>query len=163
MSRDVVAVLAEATLRLRTAGVSSARHDAEVLLGLVTGVPRTRLHRQPPLDAPILTAYDDLVRRRERREPLQHITGRAAFRYLELDVGPGVFVPRPETEVMAGAAVDELQRLVAAGVRHPVAVDLCTGSGAVAAAMASEVPASRVTGVELSADAVAYARRNAAP
>jgi release factor glutamine methyltransferase len=163
VSHDVVTVLVEATLRLDAAGVPSARHDAEVLLGLVTGAPRARLHRQQPLDAATLTAYDDLVRRRERREPLQHITGRAAFRYLELDVGPGVFVPRPETEVMAGAAADELQRLVAAGIRHPVAVDLCTGSGAVAVAMASEVPASRVTGVELSVDAVAYARLNAAP
>jgi release factor glutamine methyltransferase len=163
VSSDVATVLGDATLRLHAAGVPSARHDAEVLLGFVTGAPRARLHRQQPLDAATLTSYADLVGRRERREPLQHITGRAAFRYLELDVGPGVFVPRPETEVMAGVAVDELRRLVAAGTRHPVAVDLCTGSGAVAVAMASEVPESRVTGVELSVDAVAYARLNAAP
>lgn len=162
MSAEVKVVLAEATLRLQSAAVASARHDAEVLLDVVTGTPRGRQHRQLPLTAAELAAYEDLVRRRERREPLQHITGRAAFRYLVLEVGPGVFVPRPETEVMAGVAVAELQRLVAAGTRHPVAVDLCTGSGAVALAMASEVPGSRVTGVELSAEAVAYAQRNAA-
>ncbi len=156
-----MAVLAEATRRLQAAGVPSARHDAEVLLDFVTGLPSARLHRRQQLDVETLTSYDVMVRRRARREPLQHITGRAAFRYLELEVGPGVFVPRPETEVMVGVAVEEMRRLVLAGIRHPVAVDLCTGSGAVAVALASEVPGSRVTGVDLSADAVAYASRNA--
>ncbi|MGH3507226.1 MAG: peptide chain release factor N(5)-glutamine methyltransferase, partial [Nocardioidaceae bacterium] len=100
--------------------------------------------------------------RRERREPLQHLTGRAYFRHLELEVGPGVFVPRPETELLAGAAIDELRRLVDAGVAHPRAVDLCAGSGAVALAMATEVPQSRVAAVEVSDQALAYATRNAA-
>jgi release factor glutamine methyltransferase len=105
-------------------------------------------------------AFDLAVRRRESREPLQHITGHAAFRYLELEVGPGVFVPRPETEVLAGVAVDELSRLVGSGVQ-PVAVDLCTGSGAVAIALATEVPEALVIGIELSPEAIAYAERNA--
>lgn len=162
VTEPVWAVLAEAARRLEAAGVQSARHDAEVLLYFVTHTDRKTLDPQLGLAAGELAAYRELVSRRELREPLQYITGRAAFRYLELDVGPGVFVPRPETEVMAGAAVDELQRLLTEGVRHPVAVDLCTGSAAVALAMASEAPGSRVTGVELSADAASYARRNAA-
>ncbi|CAA9372070.1 MAG: Peptide chain release factor N(5)-glutamine methyltransferase [uncultured Nocardioidaceae bacterium] len=162
MTIDARDALDRAIERLAEVGIESATHDAEALLAHVVGVPRTVLHRHRILTTGQHTAYLDAISRRERREPLQHILGSAAFRHLELLVGPGVFVPRPETEVLAGAAIEELHRLAAADPRAPrLAVDLCTGSGAVAIAMATEVPGTRVTAVELSADAAAYARRNA--
>ena len=146
---------------LAEAGVDSSRHDAEVILAWVLGIARSALQSARVLDAAQARAFTAALDRRIAREPLQHITGVAGFRYLDLEVGPGVFVPRPETEVMAGAAVQELERLARAGVDHPRAVDLCTGSGAVAVAMASEVPTAVVTAVELSPEAYAYAVRNA--
>jgi release factor glutamine methyltransferase len=113
------------------------------------------------LDPEASTAFRALVIRRADREPLQHLTGVAAFRGLELEVGPGVFVPRPETEVVAGIAIDAL-RAVDARDRRPMAVDLGTGSGAIALALASEVPLATVVGVELQPEAFTWARRNAA-
>ncbi len=101
-------------------------------------------------------AYDALVDRRAAREPLQHLTGSAAFRYVELAVGPGVFVPRPETELLAGWAVEQAQAVVDSG-RVPVVVDLCTGSGAIALSVATEVPAAEVHAVELGDAAYAWA------
>jgi len=101
--------------------------------------------------------YWEVVARREAREPLQHITGRAYFRYLELQVGPGVFVPRPETESVVGWAIDAVRAM---DVVEPCIVDLCTGSGAIALALAQEVPRSRVYAVELSEDALKWTRKN---
>lgn len=103
--------------------------------------------------------FAELVERRRRREPLQHLTGAMAFRHLTLAAGPGAFVVRPETEVVAEAAIGALRR---AGSAAPVAVDLCTGSGAIALAVATEVPGAIVHAVELSPAAVAVARRNVA-
>ena len=100
-------------------------------------------------------AYDELVARRVAREPLQHLIGTTAFRYRELAVGPGVFVPRPETEVMVGWLLDRL-----GPVREPLVVDLCAGSGAIAGAVATERPDSVVHAVEKSAEACIWARRN---
>ena len=97
------------------------------------------------------------IARRAAREPLQHITGRAHFRYLELEVGPGVFVPRPETEVMAGWAIDRLGKM---DVAEPVVADLGTGSGAIALAIGQEVPRARVHAVEADPLARAWAERN---
>ena len=161
MTHDLHRELTVATQLLGSAGVASPRHDAAALLAWVLRMPKSRLSTQRQLDADEVAAYHGAVRRRATREPLQHITGAASFRYLELAVGPGVFAPRPETEVMAGVAIDELKRLVAGGVTSPLAVDLCAGSGAVAIAMATEVPVARVVGVELSEDAYTYAVRNA--
>src|SRR3954447_479918 len=149
-------LLAAAAERLREAGVASPDYDAAELLAYVTGVSRTRLGLVD-LDDAQQAAYDELVARRARREPLQHLTGTAAFRYRELAVGPGVFVPRPETEVMVGWILDRL-----AAVKNPLVVDLCTGSGAIAGAIATERPDSTVHAVELSAEACAWARRNLA-
>ena len=162
MTDAVRAALARAAERLSAAGVESARSDAETLLSEVTRLPRSRLHTVDDLSDETLRAFRSLVARREGREPLQHITGRAAFRHLDLEVGPGVFVPRPETEVMAGVAVDELRRLVGSATVEPLAVDLCSGSGAVAVAMATEARGSRVVAVELSSEAAEFAVRNAA-
>jgi release factor glutamine methyltransferase len=159
---SVGGLVAAAADRLAAAGVPSPRHDAEALLAHALGVDRAELRGRGPLDPPIVARYLELVRRREAREPLQHIVGVAAFRYAELQVGPGVFVPRPETELVAGAAIDELLRCRDGGVATPHALDLCTGSGAIAHALATEVPPARIVAVELSPDAVAYARRNLA-
>ena len=101
--------------------------------------------------------YDALLARRAAREPLQHLTGVAWFRHVELVVGPGVFVPRPETELLAGWAVE-----AAGELSEPVVVDLCTGSGAIAKAVADEVPGARVHAVELDQSAYAWAQRNLA-
>src|SRR5690606_22663147 len=109
--------------------------------------------------AAVAQAFDDLVSRRAERVPLQHLTGTAPFRYLELLVGPGVFVPRPETEQVAQVAIDEAGAVVARS-GSVLVVDLCTGSGAIALALATEVRGSVVHAVELDADAFAWAQRN---
>ena len=150
-------VLAAAAARLQQAGVASPRHDAEVLLAHLLGTSRGTLVLVEELAEDDRAAYDALVARRAAREPLQHLTGSAAFRHVELLVGPGVFVPRPETELLAGWAVDEARRLPEA-----VVVDLCTGSGAIAKAVAHEVPSARVHAVELDDVAHGWATRNLA-
>jgi release factor glutamine methyltransferase len=147
-------VLASAAARLRDAGVPSPEYDAAELLAFVCGVSRTRLGLVAP-DNEQLAAYDALVARRVSREPLQHLVGTAAFRYRELAVGPGVFVPRPETEVM----VDWVLARLPAGA---LVVDLCAGSGAIAGAIATERPDTVVHAVEISPEACVWARRNVA-
>ncbi|MEU8685092.1 peptide chain release factor N(5)-glutamine methyltransferase [Streptomyces sp. NPDC048611] len=151
----LLAEVAQATQRLADAGVPSPRFDAEELAAFVHGVKRGALHHVK--DADFDARYWEAVARREAREPLQHITGRAFFRYLELAVGPGVFVPRPETESVVGWAIDAVRAM---DVVEPLIVDLCTGSGAIALALAQEVPRSRVHAVELSEQALDYARKN---
>ena len=155
MSQPLRSALDAATQRLTSAGVPSARHDAEALAAYVLGCSRGQLVTEELIDGP---AYDALVARRAAREPLQHLLGRAAFRYVELEVGPGVFVPRPETEVVAGWVIDAARAMGAA----PVVVDLCTGSGAIALAVVTEVPGSVVHAVELDPAAHAWAQRNLA-
>lgn len=147
------------------AGVTSARADAEILLAGVLGVPRGEVRRLAVLDRPLpdgaVRDFAGLVARRAERVPLQHLTGTAPFRHLELAVGPGVFVPRPETEQVAQVAIDAAREVVeAAG--QAVVVDLCTGSGAIALAVATEVPGAEVHAVELDADAHSWAARNVA-
>jgi release factor glutamine methyltransferase len=144
-----------ATARLAEAGVESPRTDAELIAANVHNVERGQLHLVPDSEFDARFWVD--VGRRANREPLQHITGRAYFRYLELDVGPGVFVPRPETEVMTGWAIDRLREM---DVAEPVAVDLGTGSGAIALSIAQEVPRVRVHAVEADPLARAWAERN---
>ncbi|MCW7945395.1 SAM-dependent methyltransferase [Streptomyces hygroscopicus] len=151
----LLAEVAQATQRLADAGVPSPRNDAEELAAFVHGVKRGELHSVK--DSDFDARYWEVIARREAREPLQHITGRAYFRYLELQVGPGVFVPRPETESVVGWAIDAVRAM---DVVEPLIVDLCTGSGAIALALAQEVPRSRVHAVELSEDALRWTRRN---
>ena len=151
----LLAEVAQATQRLADAGVPSPRFDAEELAAYVHGVRRGELHTVP--DADFDARYWEAVARRENREPLQHITGRAFFRYLELQVGPGVFVPRPETESVVGWAIDAVRAM---DVAEPLIVDLCTGSGAIALALAQEVPRSRVHAVELDEGALYWTRKN---
>lgn len=149
--------LAWATDRLAGAGAVSPRHDAEELAAHVHGVRREALFTLP--DAAFDARYWVAVARRAAGEPLQHIVGRAYFRYVEVAIGPGVFVPRPETEVVAGWAIERLREL---DVADPLVVDLGTGSGAIALSIAQEVPRSRVHAVEVDEDAYAWAKRNCA-
>src|SRR6202161_2193253 len=149
--------IALATARLAEAGVDPPRADAEISAAHVHNVKRGELHTVPDSEFDARFWVD--IGRRENREPLQHITGQAYFRYLELDVGPGVFVPRPETEVMTGWAIDRLRDM---DVAEPVAVDLGTGSGAIALSIAQEVPRASVHAVEADPLARAWAERNVA-
>jgi release factor glutamine methyltransferase len=149
--------IAIATARLAEAGVESPRTDAEIIAAQLHGVPRSQLHLVP--DTGFDPRFWDDIARREAREPLQHITGVAHFRYLELAVGPGVFVPRPETEVMTGWAIEQL---AAMDVAEPVVADLGTGSGAIALAIAQEVPRALVHAVEADPLASTWAERNVA-
>jgi release factor glutamine methyltransferase len=154
-------LLDAASTRLRDAGVESPSHNAQVLLAQVLGIERSRLPLVDDVPAPAVERYDALVARRAAREPLQHLTGVAYFRHVELLVGPGVFVPRPETELLAGWAVEQASALVDSGSPgRPVVVDLGTGSGAIAKSVATEAPAARVYAVELDERAHGWAARN---
>ncbi len=150
-----------ATLRLAEAGVASPEHDAAELLAHVLGTTRSALPLADDVTPEQQERYAALVARRAGREPLQHLLGTAAFRYVELAVGPGVFTPRPETELLAGWAVDQARAVLEDG-RVPVVVDLCTGSGAIALSVATEVPTAQVHAVELGEDALLWAERNLA-
>jgi release factor glutamine methyltransferase len=152
----------EAAARLAEAGVGSPEHDAAELLAHLLGTSRPGLSLVDVLTSEQCRAFDVLVARRAAREPLQHLTGTVAFRYVELAVGPGVFVPRPETEVLAGWGVDRARDVASTGRTGstPVVVDLCTGSGAVALALATEVPQARVHAVEVSEQAFGWAAKN---
>jgi release factor glutamine methyltransferase len=155
-------LITEAAGELTRAGVASARHDAEALAAHVLGVPRTRLHlRADALDG-VRERYLELISRRAGREPLQHITGRAAFRHLEIAVGPGVLIPRPETELLIDAASDWLRDHPLPAGRGPRVVDLGTGTGVLALAAAQEWPRAQVWAVERDAAALAWAARNIA-
>lgn len=152
-----------AAQRLADAGVPDPSVDAELLAAHVRGARRGEVQaaivRGDVLADADAQAYAALVERRAAREPLQHITGSAPFRHLELAVGPGVFVPRPETETVVQHAIDAL---LSAPDPEPIAIDLGTGSGAIALAMATEVPHARVFAAELSEAAHAWAARNTA-
>ena len=153
----VAVLLEEATSILEAAGVVSARVDAELLLAHVLGVARGRLALAGEPTAEQTWQFRELVRRRGARVPLQHLTGTAPFRHLELRVGEGVFIPRPETEVLVGWALGWLGRRPGA-----VVVDLCAGSGAIAAAIAAEANRPVVLAVERDPAALMWLRRNAA-
>jgi release factor glutamine methyltransferase len=150
-------LLGDAARRLAEAGVESPRVDAELLLAAVLGVPRARLLTLDDVHEDDAARFAALLAQRADRVPLQHLTGRAPFRHLELAVGPGVFVPRPETEQLVGWALDRL-----AGLAEPVVVDLGSGSGAIALSLAHEHPGARVTAVERDAGAIEWTRHNAA-
>ncbi|PVU83646.1 peptide chain release factor N(5)-glutamine methyltransferase [Cellulomonas sp. WB94] len=159
--------LRAAEVLLAGAGVPSPRVDAELLaahlMGIEAGttVSRGQVQAAAVLGRPAPDGLGELVVRRAAREPLQHLTGRAPFRGLELAVGPGVFVPRPETEQVAEVAIAEAHAVVVRAGTVLVA-DLCTGSGAIALALAHEVPAAVVHAVELDRVAHEWAARNVA-
>lgn len=155
---------------LAEAGVPDAAVDTDLLIGHVWGLSRGEVEAKahgsgtlPEIEgcssADLVERYRSLIQRRATREPLQHILGVAYFRNLELRVGPGVFVPRPETEMLAEYAIESLR---AAAHAEPIAIDLGTGSGAIALAMATEVPHAKVFAVEKSPEAAVWTRRNIA-
>jgi release factor glutamine methyltransferase len=154
-------VAAAATV-LAEQGIESSRADAELLAAHVLGVSRGRLAVSSGFAPEQLDRYDRLVTRRARREPLQHLLGRAPFRRIELAVGPGVFVPRPETELLAGWGAERARAGRCGRGHRPVVVDLCAGSGAIALSVAHEVPSARVIAVERAAPALDWLSRNAA-
>ncbi len=139
-------------------GVESPRLSGELLLARVLGCPRVDLYLRfdQPLTPGELAAFKQLILRRRRHEPVAYILGRREFYGLELEVGPGVLVPRPETEHLVDRALEAL-----AGQGEPRVLDLCTGCGAVALALARERQQARVVGVDVSARALDYARANA--
>jgi release factor glutamine methyltransferase len=150
-----------AIVRLTAAGVATPEVDADLLIGHVLDLSRGEVQAKAIAGAELrpdqLDELEPFLDRRVAREPLQHITGRAYFRSLALAVGPGVFVPRPETEQVAQFAVDALRAVPGP---EPIAVDLGTGSGAIAFALATEVPHSSVYAVEVSPEAFEWTTRN---
>ena len=154
-------LLSEASSKLEAAGVTSATVDAELLACFCLAISRSELQLlvATKSEFPIqhLDQFQLVLSRRVSREPLQHITGTAPFRHLELKVGPGVFTPRPETEQVVGYAMEKISKL-----HNPLIVDLCSGSGAIAISLTTEISGSKVFAVELSKAAFGYLLQNAA-
>ncbi|MCH4209647.1 peptide chain release factor N(5)-glutamine methyltransferase [Bifidobacterium sp.] len=148
---------------LRAAGVETPQVDAKLLLAEAYNVePRDidkamLLGRGLSEDAHAARRFGSMLTRRAAREPLQYITGHAPFRFLDLAVGPGVFIPRPETESVVQTALDWMR---GHAIAQPRVVDLCAGSGAIGLAIATELPGSQVWAVEQSPQALVWARRN---
>lgn len=161
--QELLRVLRDAVKKLESAGVESAEYDARLLLSKACGVSLAELNKALILgdltdfSPDYANKYSDFVTRRASREPLQHIVGRAPFRYLDLQVGKGVFVPRPETEVVVEAGLDWLRE---SGISKPTVVDLCAGSGAIGLSVATEVADAQVWAVEKSPEAFQYLRKN---
>ncbi|MHB0929291.1 MAG: N5-glutamine methyltransferase family protein [Candidatus Nanopelagicales bacterium] len=146
------------TQRLAAAGIDSARTDAELLLCHVLGVKRPRLLLVDDLNYEQRMSFERLIGARQARVPLQHLTGIAPFRYLELEIGPGALVPRPETEVVVEAALRWIREC---GITRPLLLDLCSGAAPIALAMATELEQVDVVAVEKYPEAQAWGRRNA--
>ena len=177
MSQGVAEAVRAAALTLRQAGVDTPEHDAKLLLADACGVHLRDIDKAMIMgeDVPAVLAvatpasraadartacsrFETMLARRAEREPLQYIVGHAPFRYLDLKVGEGVFIPRPETETVVQAALDWLS---SRRIARPRVVDLCAGSGAIGLSVVTEVPDSQVWAVELSDAALAWTRRNA--
>lgn len=163
---DLNDFVVHASKKFDEVGIDSAQVDAELLAGHVLGLSRGEVQAQMISGSSIselqATELAKLFARRAAREPLQHITGKAYFRSLELVVGPGVFIPRPETELIAQLAIDALHVEMAkkSSSSNPIAVDLGTGSGAIALSMATEVQGVNVFAVEKSKEAFAFTQKN---
>ena len=162
---SLAAVLADATARLARAGVTSPGVDAEFLLAHVVGMSRgemlAKVHQGFELTEEQTVDLEALVARREAREPLQHLLGSAPFMSFQVQVGPGVFVPRPETESLAERAIQTASTM-AVGDGGLRIVDLCSGSGVLAIALARAIPHATVEAVEVSDDALPYLAQNVA-
>jgi release factor glutamine methyltransferase len=150
-------ILVDAERRLSNAGIDTASVESAELMAYVLDTNRNHLLLQDSIDEEDRIVFERLMAKRLNRVPLQHLTGRAPFRHIELEVGPGVFIPRPETELVTEGAIRHLRNCT-----NPRAFDLCAGSGAIAISLAYEVPGTRVTAVELSPEAITYLNRNIA-
>jgi release factor glutamine methyltransferase len=155
----ISALLQQSAAQLSQAGVLSPEVDSELLAAHCLGITRSELGVAIALNSEFpeekIAVFSDGVFRRANREPLQHITGLAAFRHLELSVGKGVFTPRPETEQVVSFAMEKI-----ASFEHPVVVDLCSGSGAIALSFATERPGAKVFAVEKSKEAFEFLKHN---
>jgi release factor glutamine methyltransferase len=153
-----------AAARFAAVGIEQASVDAELIAAHVLQVSRGELGAKmvtgESFDANQSELFAALVEKRSDRVPLQHLTGVAYFRNLELQVGPGVFVPRPETELLVELTIDALSKSALAETANPIVVDLGTGSGAIALAIAQELPQSKVFAVELNPDSISFTRKN---
>ncbi|MDO4412038.1 peptide chain release factor N(5)-glutamine methyltransferase [Cutibacterium sp.] len=154
-------LLARATRRLTTGGIPTPAADARMLLCEALDVQPAKLILVSSVSPADEARFTKMVDRRRSGEPIQYIVGHAWFRGLRLEVGPGVFIPRLETELVTEYAVDEARRLVTTGA-SPRVIDLCAGTGAIALSVASEVPGARVSAVELDEAALIWTRRNLA-
>ena len=152
-------VLFDAEHRLGAVRIPSPSVDAAEIVAFALGTTRGRLFLQEPVTPDQKVRIEQLLTRRLSRVPLQHILGTTGFRRIEVEVGPGVFIPRPETELATEAG---LRELAAQPAGQRIAVDLCAGSGAIAISLAVEVQGARVHAVELSDDAITWTRRNVA-
>jgi release factor glutamine methyltransferase len=150
-------VLFDAEHRLAAVGIPSPSVDAAEIVAFALGTTRSRLFLQDAVSDEQKVRVEQLLTRRLSRVPLQHLIGTVGFRHLELAVGPGVFIPRPETELVAEAGIRDL---VSRPAGERIAVDLCAGSGALAISLGTEVDGAQVHAVELSDDAVGWTRRN---
>jgi release factor glutamine methyltransferase len=150
-------MLVDAERRLSAVGISSPPVDAAEIMAFALGTTRNRLFLQDEVTPEQRVHIEQLLTRRISRTPLQHLLGSTGFRHIEVEVGPGVFIPRPETELVTEAAIREL---AVQPVGERIAVDLCAGSGAIAISMRLEVEGSRIHAVELSDDAIGWTRRN---
>lgn len=159
MDTSVTRLLSGARSQLQQVGVDSPDSDARILLAAALDTSPAQLLIIDRVPDEVAARFTAMVQRRAAREPLQHITGVAYFRHVTLQVGPGVFVPRPETEVMTGWVIDRLREI---DDHDPIVVDLCTGSGAIAYAISDEVPHARVFAIELSEQAAGWAAKNLA-
>ena len=150
-------MLFDAERRLTAVGIPSPNVDAAEIVAFALGTSRSRLFLQDEVTPEQRVHIEQLLTRRLTRTPLQHLMGSTGFRHIEVEVGPGVFIPRPETELVTEAAVREL---AIQPVGERIAVDLCSGSGAIAISLGLEVEGSRIHAVELSDDAIGWTRRN---
>ncbi|KFI90931.1 Protein-(Glutamine-N5) methyltransferase [Bifidobacterium saguini DSM 23967] len=153
-------VIQNATAQLREAGIETPEHDAKLLLAEAADIELRDIDKALLMGEPIdfdTARFQTMLERRAKREPLQYIVGHAPFRYLDLAVGPGVFIPRPETETVVQAGLDWMTQR---GLMHPRVVDLCAGSGAIGLAVVTEVPGSQVWAVELSPRTAEWTQKN---
>ena len=158
-TRRPAELIRAASAKLARAGLSSPAVDARCLLRCASGLNAAQLLTSSPLETSIVDEFWQLIERRAAGVPVQHLTGVAPFRHAEIVVGPGVFIPRPETELVAGAAIDEVLRLQCGQLPVQV-VELCAGSGAISRSILDEAPGVNLTAVEISADALPYLHRN---
>ena len=168
---DVADLIAQGGARLARVGVDTPQHDAKLLLAEATRATLSDVDKAALLGDDVaklvagtsigaraaLAAYAAMLARREQREPLQYSVGHPPFRYLDIKVGPGVFIPRQETELLVDEAIGWIMRN---GLYCPRVVDLCAGSGAIGLSIATEVPGAQVWGVEKDVLAAQWTRRN---
>jgi release factor glutamine methyltransferase len=156
VSNSIRSLLVDLEKRFQNAQIDSARTDAELIVAHVLGVSRSGLSLLQEITPEMQREIERLCQLRQQRIPLQHLTGEQGFRKLILKVGAGVFIPRPETELLVESTIRELQDLPSSKI-----LDLCSGSGAIAVSLASELANAHVTAVEVSDQAFSFLQANA--